>query len=126
MRPFFIGDDNPEYAYESLVYGDAEYETYIKPLQTGAYLREKEVSDLTYVIEPWKEGNYMLVLYEEISPKVEIAYTSIKFPATPTTIDNISSDGLENEAPVYDLQGRRVAHPATHGIYIQNGKKWVR
>lgn len=47
MRPFFIGDDNPEYAYESLVYGDAEYETYFKPLQTGAYLREKEVSDLT-------------------------------------------------------------------------------
>lgn len=126
MRPFFIGDDDPEKAYNSLVYGNADYEGYINPLKLGAFLRAGEVTDLTYAIQPWKEGNYMLVLYEEISPKVEIAYTSIKFPATPAAIDNISSDGLENEATVYDLQGRRVAHPATHGIYIQNGKKWVR
>lgn len=26
-------------------------------------------------------------------------------------------------AVIYDLQGRRVAHPAAHGIYIVNGKK---
>ena len=31
---------------------------------------------------------------------------------------------MQNDA-VYDLQGRRVAHP-THGIYIMNGKKIVK
>ncbi len=37
----------------------------------------------------------------------------------------IGTDGkatLESDAPVYDLQGRRVAQP-THGVYIQNGRK---
>ena len=27
-------------------------------------------------------------------------------------------------APIYDLSGRKVAHPSA-GIYIQNGKKFV-
>lgn len=28
-------------------------------------------------------------------------------------------------APMYDLQGRRIATPAQHGIYIKNGKKYM-
>ena len=31
---------------------------------------------------------------------------------------------LDKNAPVYNLQGQRVARPA-HGIFIQNGKKFV-
>lgn len=41
--------------------------------------------------------------------------TGIKVPAAITS---------SKDAPIYDLSGRRVAHPAA-GVYIQNGKKFV-
>ena len=40
--------------------------------------------------------------------------TGIALPHTPSTA----------EAPCYDLSGRRINHPQ-HGIYIQEGKKWI-
>ena len=42
-------------------------------------------------------------------------------------VDGISNtkQSTSNNAPVYDLQGRRVNN-ASHGIYIQNGKKILR
>ena len=43
-----------------------------------------------------------------------------------TGIHNISNDvtTLDKDAPIYDLQGRRIAKP-TKGIYIQNGRKYI-
>jgi len=32
----------------------------------------------------------------------------------------------DSDAPVYDLQGRRVAHPKQEEIYIQGGRKVMR
>ena len=48
-------------------------------------------------------------------------------------VDDIELSGIHNaqlktqdsDAPVYDLQGRRVAHPKQGEIYIQNGKKYI-
>lgn len=31
-----------------------------------------------------------------------------------------------SDAPVYDLSGRKVAHPEKGGVYIQNGHKFVK
>jgi hypothetical protein len=43
-----------------------------------------------------------------------------------TGIHNIHNDviTLDKDAPVFDLQGRRIAKP-TKGIYIQNGRKYI-
>ena len=42
-----------------------------------------------------------------------------------TGISSVNSDVQKKEDVIYDLQGRRVAHPS-HGIYIINGKKVVK
>ncbi len=42
-----------------------------------------------------------------------------------TAIDNIINNDNQTQAPIYDLCGRRISKPA-HGVYIQNGKKYIR
>ena len=43
----------------------------------------------------------------------------------PTTgISSINADGNAENAPLYDLSGRRIAEPLGRGIYIKNGKKY--
>lgn len=41
-----------------------------------------------------------------------------------TGISNIKAGGNAENAPVYDLSGRRIAEPYGRGIYIKNGKKY--
>ena len=44
-----------------------------------------------------------------------------------TGINTIAVDGTNGfNAPVYDLSGRRVATPVKGGVYIQNGKKYIK
>ena len=45
--------------------------------------------------------------------------------AETTGIQNVSTNGKQQDDVVYDLQGRRVMNP-THGIYIINGKKVIK
>ena len=40
-------------------------------------------------------------------------------------IRSINNEELEKNNAIYDLQGRRVAHPKQGEIYIQNGKKYI-
>lgn len=44
-------------------------------------------------------------------------------PTTP--ILPIAAPKLDSDAPIYDLTGRRVKHPTTKGIYLQNGRKFI-
>ena len=37
----------------------------------------------------------------------------------------ISEEGIESNAPVFDLSGRRVMQTVKGGLYIQNGKKFI-
>lgn len=41
-----------------------------------------------------------------------------------TGISSINAGGNAENAPVYDLSGRRIAEPSGRGIYIKNGKKY--
>ena len=41
-----------------------------------------------------------------------------------TGISSINAGGNAENAPVYDLSGRRIAEPLGRGIYIKNGKKY--
>lgn len=49
---------------------------------------------------------------------------SIETLGETTAITDIHQDAGKNEV-IYDLQGRRVERPSSHGIYIVNGKKVV-
>lgn len=42
-----------------------------------------------------------------------------------TGVEAVETQNTEEDAPIYDLSGRRVTHP-THGIYIIGGKKVMR
>ena len=46
--------------------------------------------------------------------------------STPTTIAGINAAGDNGTCVYYDLSGRRIAKPATKGVYILNGKKVVK
>ncbi len=51
---------------------------------------------------------------------------AFNFGGTATGINAAAINGKAVNAPVFDLTGRRVANPAKGGIYIQNGKKFVK
>lgn len=42
-----------------------------------------------------------------------------------TSVEAVETQNTKEDAPIYDLSGRRVTHP-THGIYIIGGKKVMR
>ena len=50
---------------------------------------------------------------------------AMNFGDNTTSIDNATVVANEN-APIYDLSGRRVAKTVKGGVYIQNGKKFVK
>lgn len=43
-----------------------------------------------------------------------------------TGIQNAAVEGINANAPLFDLSGRRVVKAVKGGIYIQNGKKFVK
>ena len=45
------------------------------------------------------------------------------FGGETTAIESVLDNGVNTNAPIYDLSGRRVANAVKGGIYIQNGKK---
>lgn len=42
---------------------------------------------------------------------------------TPSGIESVATNNAD--APLYDISGRRVAHPAKGGVYIRQGRKIV-
>lgn len=70
-------------------------------------------------------GEYEIRLSGAVAPNYEITYVN----GTLTVIDPVGIKGVASdseEGKTYDLQGRPVTKPATHGIYIINGKKVVK
>lgn len=51
---------------------------------------------------------------------------SFNFGNTTTSIQNAAAEGISANAPLFDLSGRRVVKAVKGGIYIQNGKKFVK
>ena len=51
---------------------------------------------------------------------------ALNFGNTVTGINAATLINGENNAPIYDLSGRRVWAPVKGGLYIQNGKKFVK
>ena len=84
-------------------------------------------------IIPPKEGSYVkgATLHVPKGCKEIYATTDNWAKYGENIVDDIELSGIHNaqlktqdsDAPVYDLQGRRVAHPKQGEIYIQKGKK---
>ena len=47
------------------------------------------------------------------------------FGGNTTAIESVLNNGVDANAPIYDLSGRRVMNAVKGGIYIQNGKKFI-
>ena len=47
------------------------------------------------------------------------------FGGETTAIESVLNNGVDANAPIYDLSGRRVMNAVKGGIYIQNGKKFI-
>ena len=47
------------------------------------------------------------------------------FGGETTAIESVLNNGVDANAPIYDLSGRRVNNAVKGGIYIQNGKKFI-
>lgn len=71
--------------------------------------------------------NYLLksILTAASGSRAECRYHYSKHHyVAPTGIDAVEEAALES--PCYDLSGRRLSAPPAHGIFIQNGKKFLR
>ncbi len=80
----------------------------------------QEVSDAETVIEPFRA-----YLQFATAPGVTSVATVHAVGTKPDAIHGVEADAVNANAPVYDLQGRRVAKLQAGGIYIQNGKKVI-
>ena len=57
---------------------------------------------------------------------LSVSAIALNFGNTVTGINAATINNGENNAPIYDLSGRRVWAPVKGGLYIQNGKKLVK
>lgn len=54
-----------------------------------------------------------------------IQTAGFRFGGNTTAIESVLNNGVDANAPIYDLSGRRVNNAVKGGIYIQNGKKFI-
>ncbi len=61
--------------------------------------------------------------YWHIPAATQVA--GFRFGGNTTAIESVLNNGVNVNAPIYDLSGRRVMNAVKGGIYIQNGKKFI-
>ncbi len=106
LEAITLGDSNPRANY--LTFG-------VNSSTVGFYVPSESVSTIP--------ANKAFINASLLSGSKAIA---MEFHTTPTGISNAVATPANASAPVFDLSGRRVANPAKGGIYIQNGKKFVK
>ena len=88
------------------------------------YTAKKNFNDANQKVEEdgvkWLNNGFKAYL-----PKTTEAKTlRFNFGGETTAIESVFS-GVDANAPIYDLSGRRVVNAVKGGIYIQNGKKFI-
>ena len=69
-------------------------------------------------------GWYNAPLFDSRTGRATAALSSLKTFKESSSIDNITTDRMENADDVwYTISGQRIKRPTEHGIYIHNGKK---
>ena len=69
-------------------------------------------------------GWYNAPLFDSRTGRATAALSSLKTFKESSSIENITTDRVENANDVwYTISGQRIKRPTEHGIYIHNGKK---
>ncbi len=69
-------------------------------------------------------GWYNAPLFDSRNGRATAALSSLKTFKESSSIENITTDRVENADDVwYTISGQRIKRPTEHGIYIHNGKK---
>ena len=65
------------------------------------------------------------ILAEDLGIDKATGAVRFNFGGETTAIESVLNNGVDANAPIYDLSGRRVVNAVKGGIYIQNGKKFI-
>lgn len=70
--------------------------------------------------------NKAYLTYSNPSQSVSTAVRMVIGGNTPTDITHLMpQEDVDEQAPIYDLSGRRVQHTVKGGLYIRNGRKFI-
>ena len=130
LEEYFIGNDDPEKAYKTIIDNPTNYGGYTleHTSKAGAYIKAQSSDNVLFSFSPKSEGTYLFILFEELYNENgnllnrPIAHCNIA--VTPTGIRAIDTKTVGENAPYYNLSGQKVV-PHRKGIYIQNGKKVI-
>lgn len=89
------------------------------------YLASKAVNENNY--QPVRcPGGVQYYDIDISAAGITMSEAKILGPSTPTGITTVTDKARVDDA-IYNLQGQKVQDlPSRHGIYIQNGKKYVK
>ena len=96
-----------------LTVGETQQYAYTLPIADNALVQHKHLLDIVALLLDTRDGSVVNAATVHVGPDPA---TAVSRPAAASSAP----------APVYDLTGRRVAHPARHGLYIAGGKKILR
>ena len=110
-----VGDENElEGTFADTYFTDAAYALGIVGNEVGFYTAKMA------------EGKWLNNGFKAYLPKTGVAATlRFNFGGNTTAIESVLNNGVDANAPIYDLSGRRVMNAVKGGIYIQNGKKFI-
>ena len=103
--------------------------TYITVLANGTmaepYKLTADAEGLGFSVSTADGKNWYLnsMNYVQVSKTKEALWKFVKVGSVASVEHDVMAPNV-NDAPMYDLQGRKVAHP-TRGVYIQEGRKIV-
>ena len=72
----------------------------------------------------FQNNSHKAYLYVEAAP-ASMQVFRFNLGGNTTAIETVLNNGLDANAPIYDLSGRRVVNAVKGGLYIQNGKKFI-
>lgn len=101
-------------------------------------------NNVTYTATTDADGNYTMQVfqaglqydvvveaegYETATDVVDFAAGNLDkdfvLTSTTTGINDVNAEVLDENAPIYDIMGRRLTSKPSQGIYIQNGRKYI-
>ena len=86
----------------------------------------KEVGFYTATLNQAENTAFKNNAFKAYLPKNQGASLVLRFNFGGTTaIESVLNNGVDANAPIYDLSGRRVNNAVKGGIYIQTGKKFI-
>jgi hypothetical protein len=104
---------------------DASKPNFIEIRKTGSYDRYDKGGRHTTDIVKTDDTTYTLFRYDTAIHSARIFTYKGFTPTTGVEAVKTVAPAVDANAPIYNLNGVRVANAAQKGIYIQNGKKFV-